>query len=191
MDVRQAAETVRGLFADVFADESKDARFEEARFNPCVNVWRLTVGVRGAWAHDGWVADAHPITGRSYTLVRIDDETAQVLSVSDRRTDARDEVPDDKPAMNVNQAAGLLREHFTELFSDKSKDARIDEVKFKHRVGEWRFTISVPGPWDENASAAAVERVTGRSYKLVCIDDAGGRILSVTDRVFAIESGMP
>ena len=85
MEAKQAAKVVRKHLPGLFADEARDARFEEVRFKRCSGEWRFTISVVGPWGLDGWVAPVLPLTGRSYTLIRIDDGSGQVLSVEERQ----------------------------------------------------------------------------------------------------------
>ena len=78
--------------------------------------------------------------------------------------------------MEVQEAVRAAKAHVTELFEDEEiMNVGLEEVEFKNG---WRITIGFSRPWDRTILTSP-----GRSYKVVCLNDKTGRVVSVTDRL--------
>ncbi len=86
MDVKQAVNVAREYLADLFSEEGlMDVGLEEVVFNDAAQEWRITMGFSRPWDRKTILAainDARPT--RSYKVLRIDDETGVVSSITDR-----------------------------------------------------------------------------------------------------------
>ena len=87
--------------------------------------------------------------------------------------------------MNVKEAVGIAKAYVMELFADEQiTKVGLEEVKFDGCTDDWKITIGFSRPWDlkNTLTAARFEDPSGRSYKVVAIDDRTRRVESVTDR---------
>lgn len=85
MDVKEAARVAKDYVTDLFADEQiKHVGLEEVVFD---GAWEITIGFSRPWDQGGLlvttVVDRSPAS-RSYKVLRINDETGQVESLTDR-----------------------------------------------------------------------------------------------------------
>ncbi|MDE3000860.1 MAG: hypothetical protein OXU79_17430 [Gemmatimonadota bacterium] len=86
MDVRQAAGTARAFIADLFeGEEIAHVGLEEVDFDEASNEWKITIGFSRPWDRKS----VTPAMGevrltRSYKVVRINDESGNVISVKHR-----------------------------------------------------------------------------------------------------------
>lgn len=86
--------------------------------------------------------------------------------------------------MDVKEAVQAAKKHVLDLFVDEGiTDVGLEEVD-EEQGGCWRITIGFSRPWDRNVGSVLAGK-TSRSYKVVRVSDADGRILSVTDRNFS------
>ena len=88
--------------------------------------------------------------------------------------------------MDVKQAVRAAKEYIVDLFDDEEIDyVGLEEAEFDHESDQWKITIGFSRPWDRPKTLSAALRVDPlrRSYKVVCINDADSRVLSVKDRV--------
>ena len=90
MDVKQAVVQAKSYVSDLFAEEKPaNVTLEEVEFNTYTSEWLITVGFNRPWDKP-----KNPITEmmgvteprRSYKVVRIADETGQVVSVKNHET---------------------------------------------------------------------------------------------------------
>ena len=91
--------------------------------------------------------------------------------------------------MKVNEAVKLAKSYAKDLFSGEiASDVRLEEVEFddvedtwKITVGFWRYVSGKP-----NSALADIAKITGppteRSFKIVCIRDIDGRVISLKHR---------
>ena len=87
MDVRQAARTAKEYVVDLFAgEEITDVGLEEVVFDDISNYWEITIGFSRPWDHKGGLITAlgDGRFGRSYKVIRIDDDDGHVVSMTDR-----------------------------------------------------------------------------------------------------------
>lgn len=93
--------------------------------------------------------------------------------------------------MDVKKAVVTAKSYIADLFDgEEITDVGLEEVKFDEHQCSWVVTVGFFRPWDNkystsrNSMAAMLrdERPL-RSYKVVHIDDADGRVLSLSDRV--------
>ena len=91
--------------------------------------------------------------------------------------------------MDVKQAVRTAREYVGELFDGEEIDyVGLEEVVFDDESDQWLITIGFSRPWDRPKvlSAALREDPLKRSYKVVRINDADGRVMSLKDRVLTV-----
>ena len=99
MDVKEAVKKAIGHVTEMFADENiLHVGLEEAVFDESENAWRITVGFFRTWDAIRGVGellegkrDFAAWKRRSYKVVKIDDKTGDVLSLTHRSLEA---VPD-------------------------------------------------------------------------------------------------
>ena len=89
--------------------------------------------------------------------------------------------------MNMKEAARVAKQHVKDLFgSEQISNLGLEEVEFDEHSMIWNVTIGFSRPWDtpSNAFEAIAQRVSSpkRSYKVVRIDDASGKVRSVKNR---------
>ena len=90
-------------------------------------------------------------------------------------------------AMDVKEAVRTAKSYVADLFEgEEVADVGLEEVKFDEHQNSWVVTVGFSRPWDisRNSVVAALsaERPS-RSYKVIHIADADGRVLSLSDRV--------
>ncbi len=87
--------------------------------------------------------------------------------------------------MDVKEAVQTAKKYVAELFTDETiADVGLEEVEFNNMSNNWEVTIGFSRPWQTNLLAAALSnQQQKRSYKLVCINDDSGQVLSLKDRV--------
>jgi hypothetical protein len=89
--------------------------------------------------------------------------------------------------MDVKEAVQLAKSRIVELFGDEGvTNVGLEEIEHDDLKDEWQVTIGFSRPWDKptNALAAIGQEigVRSRSYKVVRIDDHGGKVISVKNR---------
>ena len=88
--------------------------------------------------------------------------------------------------MDVNEAARIAKEYVVDLFQDeKIMNVGLEEVVFEEVSAVWKITIGFSRPWDLKGPvvAALVDARHARSYKVLSLNDASGKVESLTDRV--------
>ena len=88
--------------------------------------------------------------------------------------------------VDVKEAVRTAKEYVGELFDGEEIDnVRLEEVVFDDESDQWLITIGFSRPWDrpKALSAALREDPLKRSYKVVRINDADGRVMSLKDRI--------
>ena len=91
--------------------------------------------------------------------------------------------------MDVKDAVRLAKKYIGEVFADDSiSNVGLEEVEFDHRSEVWKITVGfhrptgLVNPIEYVAPGFLKEPLYDVPYKLVNIDDASGRILSVRHR---------
>jgi hypothetical protein len=89
--------------------------------------------------------------------------------------------------MDVREAVQAAKTYVAELFADEGlSNLGLEEVEFDDTTGVWRVTVGFSRPWDRLPTSIAAMAQGGaslpRSYKIVRIDDATGRVVSVKAR---------
>lgn len=88
--------------------------------------------------------------------------------------------------MNVKEVVTQAKQHILALFEDeKLTNIGLEEVELDTQTDEWIVTIGFSRPWDEprNALSALVPSTfPRRAYKVVCIANTSGTVLSVKNR---------
>ena len=87
MDVNEAVRLVKAYVADLFeAEQITDVGLEEIVFDEKSDSWNVTIGFSRPWDQKGplvtALAERRP--ARSYKVVRINDQSHEVQSVTDR-----------------------------------------------------------------------------------------------------------
>ena len=87
--------------------------------------------------------------------------------------------------MDVKEAVRTAKNYVAELFADETiANIGLEEVEFNNTSNNWEVTIGFSRPWQKNSLATALgNQPPTRSYKLVCINDDDGHVISLTDRV--------
>lgn len=90
--------------------------------------------------------------------------------------------------MDVKMAVAMAKKEVSDLFEEEGiRNLGLEEVEFDDKSGAWRVTLGFSRPWDAPpdsplaalAGAIAANSQSRRSYKLVLIDDAQQKVLSV------------
>ncbi len=89
--------------------------------------------------------------------------------------------------MDVKQAVKTAKTYLADLMADEGiENLGLEEVEFDQVAQQWNVTIGFSRPWDRKNSLAAALTEYGRSdrsYKIVSINDADGRVGSLKDRI--------
>ena len=87
MDVKEAVKTARGYVAELFANEQiMNVGLEEVVFDDTSNDWKITIGFSRPWDQKNALSAAlgEGRSARSYKVLRINDDTGEVGSLTDR-----------------------------------------------------------------------------------------------------------
>lgn len=88
--------------------------------------------------------------------------------------------------MDVKEAVNTAKTYVAELFANEGlSNLGLEEVEFDDSTGAWKVTVGFSRPWDRVPTAiVAIAQGASppRSYKVVRIDDATGRVVSVKTR---------
>ncbi len=87
--------------------------------------------------------------------------------------------------MNVKEAVKMAKEYVLDLFVEEEiNNLGLEEVEFYESEQIWSVTVGFSRPWEvpNNTILAALAKPTGRSYKIVRIDDKAGQVKSVKNR---------
>lgn len=88
--------------------------------------------------------------------------------------------------MDVKEAVNAAKTYVAELFANEGlSNLGLEEVEFDDSIAAWKVTVGFSRPWDRPASSFAVltqAMSMPRSYKVVLIEDATGRVVSVKNR---------
>lgn len=88
--------------------------------------------------------------------------------------------------MEVKEAVNAAKQHIIELFGSEGINyVALEEVKLDYDSNNWLITIGFDRQWDRETGPLGpiLTKAPTRSYKVVCIDDVNGKILSIIDRV--------
>lgn len=89
--------------------------------------------------------------------------------------------------MDVKEAARAAKQHIIELFGEEGINfVGLEEIKLDYDSDNWFITVGFNREWEQVKSPLGhpiMTRAEGRAYKVVCIDDKDGKILSVEDRI--------
>ena len=86
--------------------------------------------------------------------------------------------------MDMKEAARAAKEHVADLYAPEGiTNVGLEEIELDGTA--WKVTVGFSRPWDEKggASIALGQTQLRRSFKLLYIDDASGRVESVKDRI--------
>ena len=89
--------------------------------------------------------------------------------------------------MDVKEAVAIAKSYLAELYSSEEiTDVGLEEVEFDLETDCWNVTLGFARPWERNAfRTLARDPNVGRSYKVIRIGDANGRVESLKDRLMA------
>lgn len=87
--------------------------------------------------------------------------------------------------MDVKEAARLARDYITDVFAgDEISQLGLEEAVYDADAKQWRITFGFARPWDrQNTMAVNLGLKTARVYKVISIDDVGGTVVALTDRL--------
>ncbi|MCY4654428.1 MAG: hypothetical protein OXC95_14845 [Dehalococcoidia bacterium] len=88
--------------------------------------------------------------------------------------------------MDVKQAVKTAKDYVVSLYDEEEiTNVGLEEVEFNELSDEWRVTIGFSRPWDHTKSThiPISDARRPRSYKMVCITDTNGQIVSLKDRI--------
>ena len=88
--------------------------------------------------------------------------------------------------MDVKQVVQKAKEYLADLFDGEEIEyVGLEEVDFDDESQQWKITIGFSRPWDRPKAlpASLLEDPLKRSYKVVRINDADGRVISLKDRI--------
>lgn len=102
--------------------------------------------------------------------------------------------------MDVKEAVRTAKNYIAELFTGETiTNIGLEEVVFDDTSNNWEVTIGFSRPWDYEkirspiAEALAnplaersINRPVVRSYKLVCINDDDGHVISLKNRALIV-----
>ena len=94
MDVKEAVKAAKQYISEVFdAEDIADVGLEEVVFDHETRDWKITIGFSRSWLvrkplpeslFEGPFGRSEQITDRSYKVICIDDETSEIVSLTDR-----------------------------------------------------------------------------------------------------------
>lgn len=86
MDAKAACHKAKDYIADLFADEGvTNIGLEEVEFESTSYSWRITIGFSRPWDHKNPLTAAlGAVVSRSYKVIRINDRSGEVESLTDR-----------------------------------------------------------------------------------------------------------
>jgi len=88
--------------------------------------------------------------------------------------------------MEVRDAVAASKKYVQDIFSEeKISNLGLEEVEFDEATGIWCITLGFSRPWEspQNALAAIARQLQPpRAYKIVCISDKTGQLVSVKNR---------
>ena len=87
--------------------------------------------------------------------------------------------------MDVKEAVRAAKAHVADLFADEAiEKIGLEEVDFDEASQVWAITIGFARAWDRPTEfVRALSGDAARTFKLVRIEDASGRVRSVKHRV--------
>ncbi len=96
--------------------------------------------------------------------------------------------------MDVKQAVRTAKTYLADLMADEGiENLGLEEVQFDEITQQWNVTIGFSRPWDrKNPLVATLTEYgrTDRSYKVLSINDADGRVKSLKDRILESSSAV-
>lgn len=88
--------------------------------------------------------------------------------------------------MEVKEAFIAAKQHVAEIFDDEQiTNLGLEEVRYDDGKQKWEITLGFFRPWNADRSPLAAwagDPAARRTYKVVTISDADGKILSITNR---------
>ncbi len=94
--------------------------------------------------------------------------------------------------MNVKEAVQTAKEYVAELYADEpARHIGVEEVVFDDLENAWKVTVGFFRPWDEKLGLSGILGAAAdgesalwkrRSFKVVLVDDATGKVKSLTHR---------
>lgn len=86
--------------------------------------------------------------------------------------------------MNATDAIRAAKQHILDIFREEDiTHVGLEEVDFDHDGEAWNITIGFQRPWEKLAKPIVLgEPVPRRTYKVVRLNDADGRLLSIRHR---------
>lgn len=93
----------------------------------------------------------------------------------------------ERAILDIHSVVRTAKQYIAELYHDEEiMYVGLEEVYFDPEVDKWQVTIGFARPWDGIGGRNPITRdarLGARSYKVVCINDATGRVESIKDRI--------
>ena len=88
--------------------------------------------------------------------------------------------------MDIKEAVATAKHYVVDLYSDeKIKNVGLEEVEFDDQKGYWLVTVGLTRITPANDFVSALGGTPQRLYKMVTINGATGKPLSLRDREFS------
>jgi hypothetical protein len=85
--------------------------------------------------------------------------------------------------MDAKEAVATAKAHVEELFGSEGVfNLGLEEIEFDETSDRWYITVGFSRSWDKKQGILADLSPTGRTYKIVMIDNMGGTVRSVKNR---------
>lgn len=93
----------------------------------------------------------------------------------------------ERATLEIHLVVRTAKQYIAELYHDEEiMYVGLEEVYFDHETDRWQVTIGFARPWDGIGGRNPITRdarLGARSYKVVCVNDATGRVESIKDRI--------
>ena len=93
--------------------------------------------------------------------------------------------------MDAKEAVQAAKQHIIDIFSDEEIiHIGLEEITLDDRTDEWVVTIGFERPWGKSGilHQTILESVKRRTYKVVRIQNPGGEVTSLTDRILPTQA---
>lgn len=88
--------------------------------------------------------------------------------------------------MNVKEAVALAKNYLADVFVDEQiSNLGLEEIEYSDEDDAWLITLGFSRPWSVGrvgALSASLGLDTSRFYKVVCISDGDGNLISIKNR---------
>jgi len=89
--------------------------------------------------------------------------------------------------MNVKEAVAAAKAYISDLFASEGiSNLGLEEVEYDNAKKVWLVTLGFSRPWEATEAGQVAVRLWGsnkeRAFKVVCISDTTGQVISVKNR---------